>query len=46
VQVAAEAEIGLVRVYRAGEKFVGVGELSGDGRVAPRRVFNLQEKTP
>ena len=46
VQVAAEAENGLVRVYRAGEKFLGVGELSGDGRVAPRRVFNLQEKTP
>lgn len=46
VQVAAEAETGLVRVYRAGKKFVGVGELSGDGRVAPRRVFNLQEETP
>ena len=37
---------GLARVYEAGERFLGVGELSGDGRLAPRRVFLTQEKTP
>jgi tRNA pseudouridine55 synthase len=37
---------GLARVYAAGERFLGVGELSGDGQLAPRRVFLTQEKTP
>jgi len=46
VQVAAEGKEGLVRVYEAGRKFLGVGELSGDGSLAPRRVFQIQEKTP
>ena len=46
LQVAAESKIGLVRVYEAGHRFLGVGELSGDGMLAPRRVFQIQEKTP
>jgi len=46
VQVAAEGKNGLVRVYEAGHRFLGVGELSGDGGLAPRRVFLIQEKTP
>ena len=46
VPVAAGQENGLVRVYVAGGRFLGVGELSGDGQLAPRRVFNLSEKTP
>lgn len=46
VQVAAEETQGLVRVYGAGRKFLGVGELSGDGLLAPRRVFQIQEETP
>ena len=46
VQAAAGQENGLVRVYVAGGRFLGVGELSGDGQLAPRRVFNLSEKTP
>jgi len=46
VQVAAGQDNGLVRVYRAGHRFLGVGELSDDGRLAPRRVFNLSEETP
>jgi len=46
LQVAAEGQEGLVRVYQAGQRFLGVGELSGDGALAPRRVFQLQEKTP
>jgi len=46
VQVAAGGNKGLVRVYEAGHRFLGVGELSGDGGLAPRRVFQIQEKTP
>jgi tRNA pseudouridine55 synthase len=34
----AEGE-GLVKVYGADQCFLGIGELSGDGRVAPRRIF-------
>lgn len=46
VQVAAGEDNGLVRVYVAGRRFLGVGELSDVSRLAPRRVFNLSEKTP
>ncbi|MDJ0794078.1 MAG: tRNA pseudouridine(55) synthase TruB [Woeseiaceae bacterium] len=46
VQVGAGAAEGLVRVYRADQIFVGVGELSRDGTLAPRRVFKSSEKTP
>lgn len=46
IQVAAEQEQGLARVYAAGRRFIGVGELAGDGQLAPRRVFQTQEKTP
>jgi tRNA pseudouridine55 synthase len=46
--VAAEAggQTGLARVYAAGERFLGVGELAAEGMLAPRRVFKTQEKTP
>jgi tRNA pseudouridine55 synthase len=37
---------GLVRVYDPGHVFVGVGELSNDGRLAPRRIFRRGEKNP
>ncbi len=37
---------GLVRVYAADGEFLGVGERSGDGTLAPRRVFRSREKTP
>ena len=30
---------GLVRLYGPGERFLGVGEILADGRVAPRRLF-------
>jgi len=43
VQTAAGQENGLVRAYVAGGRFLGVGELSGDGQLAPRRVFNVNE---
>jgi tRNA pseudouridine55 synthase len=33
---------GLVRVYGEEHEFLGVGEMSGDGRIAPRRVFGRQ----
>jgi tRNA pseudouridine55 synthase len=46
IQVASGDENGLKRVYEAGRRFLGVGELSGDGELAPRRVFNLSEETP
>ena len=37
---------GLVRVYAADNGFLGVGELSLAGELAPRRVFKTSEKTP
>jgi len=43
---AGTGETGLARVYGDGERFLGVGELSGNGEVAPRRVFQLQAKNP
>ena len=46
LQVAPGGQEGLVRVYEPGKKFVGVGELTGDGVLAPRRIFQIQEKTP
>ena len=46
VQVVAERMTGLARVYEAGGRFLGVGEFSGDGWLAPRRVFHTQEKSP
>ncbi|TNF37129.1 MAG: tRNA pseudouridine(55) synthase TruB [Gammaproteobacteria bacterium] len=33
---------GLLRIY-AGDQFLGIGEILDDGRVAPRRVFNLKD---
>ncbi len=46
VSVDTEEQEGLARVYAAGDRFLGVGLLSGDGMLAPRRVFQTQEKTP
>ena len=46
VQVTAGGTTGLVRVYAAGDEFLGVGERSDDGTLAPRRVFKSSEKTP
>lgn len=46
VNVAADCEAGLARVYGAENEFLGVGSLTGDGQLAPRRVFQTQEKTP
>ena len=46
IQVGTEAESGLKRVYESGCRFLGVGELSQEGWLAPRRVFNMSEKTP
>jgi len=40
------AQVGLVRVYGDDRSFVGVGELSGDGSVAPRRIFRTLEGRP
>ena len=40
VAAASEANEGLVRTYGPEDSFLGVGELTGDGKLAPRRVFN------
>lgn len=45
VSVAPESITGLARVYGAGNQFLGVGELAGNGQLAPRRVFLIHEKT-
>ena len=37
---------GLARVYGEEQVFLGVGELTGDGRVAPRRVFGRPSGNP
>jgi tRNA pseudouridine55 synthase len=46
VQGPPEGLAGLVRVYAAGGEFLGVGERSTNGSIAPRRVFKNSEKTP
>ncbi len=46
VAVAADGTTGLARVYDAGQRFLGVGELAGNGRLAPRRVFQTGTKNP
>ena len=44
--VTSAAKAGLVRVYGGAHEFLGVGELSDDGNLAPKRVFNTGEKNP
>jgi tRNA pseudouridine55 synthase len=39
VPVAEETRTGLARVYGVRKRFLGVGELVGNGQLAPRRVF-------
>ena len=46
VPARLEGATGLVRVYETDNEFAGVGELSGDGQLAPRRVFSTGEKNP
>ena len=42
----SEGQQGLARVYEVESRFLGVGELTEDGQVAPRRVFLTHEETP
>jgi len=44
--LSAPAAAGLVRVYGGANEFLGVGELSDDGQLAPKRVFSTGEKNP
>jgi tRNA pseudouridine55 synthase len=44
--VSAPATAGLVRVYGGAHEFLGVGQLSDDGQLAPKRVFRTGEKNP
>lgn len=44
ISAPAQEIQGLVRVYGEEQKFCGVGELSGDGNLAPKRVFHSGEK--
>jgi len=46
VQCASVDDIGLARVYGADQQFLGVGELSVGGKLAPRRVFLTNDGTP
>ena len=46
VSRVATATSGLVRAYDDAARFLGVGEVSKDGSLAPKRVFNLGEKNP
>ena len=46
VEVAGEKVPGLARVYGEGRRFLGVGEISANGRLAPRRVFQAPGKNP
>lgn len=40
VTVPAQSGQGLVRLFSEQDQFMGIGELTEDGRVAPRRLFN------
>jgi len=43
-KIACHADgAGLVRIYGSDERFLGIGELAGDGWLAPKRVFNLAQ---
>lgn len=44
--VSPPATAGLVRVYGGAHEFLGVGQLSDDGQLAPKRVFKTGEKNP
>jgi tRNA pseudouridine55 synthase len=46
VACSGQAAPAVVRVYDASDEFLGVGELVGDGMLAPRRVFTTGEKNP
>jgi tRNA pseudouridine55 synthase len=45
-KVDSEEPEGLVRVYAGEAEFVGIGELSADGALVPKRVFHMGEKNP
>lgn len=46
LELETEGADGLARVYCGDAEFLGVGELSATGRLAPRRVFRMGEKNP
>ena len=46
LEVPPGASEGQVRVYGPDREFLGVGQLSASGALAPRRVFKTSEKTP
>ena len=46
VRVTEPEGDGLLRVYGGDNEFLGVGEVSGDGWVAPRRVFRVNRESP
>ena len=46
VPAGAGPSQGLVRVYGEKQDFLGVGEISGNGTVAPRRVFGRRAGNP
>ena len=43
VLVPRAPSAGLLRLYAPGNRFIGLGEILDDGRVAPRRLFHLHQ---
>ena len=41
VSVPSTPSTGLLRLYATNARFIGLGEILEDGRVAPRRIFRL-----
>ena len=39
VQAGAAGEPGLIRLYNEDRRFLGIGEVLRDGRLAPKRLF-------
>jgi hypothetical protein len=44
VRIQSDGQEGLAKVYELGQQFLGVGELSKEGILSPRRIFLSQEK--
>ena len=44
VRIQTDGREGLAKVYELGQQFLGVGELSKEGILSPRRIFLSQEK--
>lgn len=46
ISVQTSGVAGLCRVYRSDGHFLGIGAVNDDAQLKPRRVFQMQEKSP